>query len=288
MAEVLHRSLVRSQSEGASESVHLESWPEPVSERSDPDLETAMAAIQKIVRLGHAARNDHQMKTRQPLSSVTVVTADDTTRESVDPYLEILRQELNVREIHWAQDRTEYVHQEVRPNFRKCGPRFGKQMKTLQSVLAGSDGDELAADLLAQGAIEVELDGEAVRLTTEELELRMIEKEGMATQGDSEFLVALDGRLTEELIAEGRAREIVNRIQQRRKDLNLDYADRVRLTYKTDETLEAVMAIHRDWIASETLAIETRATEDDKGLQSRTVDDMEFAFEIETANGKES
>ncbi len=288
VAEVLHRNLVRSQARDAAKSVHLADWPSVRQDRADAELESAMAAIQKIVRLGHAARNDHQLKTRQPLASVTVVTADDSTRGRVGPYLEILRQELNVREVLWAEDRAEYVHQEVRPDFRKCGPRFGKQMKALQKALAEADGDVLAANLQTEGSIQIELGGTSVALSGDDLEVRMLEKEGMATQGDSEFLVALDSRLTDELIAEGRAREIVNRVQQRRKDLDLDYADRIRLTYAADEPLAEVIAAHRDWIAGETLALEIETSAERDNLHSRPIDELEFAFKIEKLGGKEN
>ncbi|MFQ5525485.1 MAG: isoleucine--tRNA ligase [Thermoanaerobaculia bacterium] len=285
-AEVLHRNLIRGHSKNSPESVHLEDWPETSTERSDPELESAMEAVQRIVKLGHAARNDHQLKTRQPLASVTVVTADDRTRDGVRPYLDILRQELNVREILWAEDRSEYVHQEVRPDFRRCGPRFGKQMKSLQRTLAEADGDRLAASLQANGSIQVALDGEAVDLSAAELEVRMIEKEGMATQGDSDFLVALDSRLDDDLITEGRAREIINRVQQRRKDLDLDYADRIRLVYRADEQLEPVFRQHGEWIAKETLAVAVEHAAGDDDLESRPIDELRFAFEVEKVNGK--
>ncbi len=150
VADVLHRHLVRSQDPAAAASVHLESWPEPATSqtsRKDEPLEKGMAAIQRIVRLGHAARNLHGLKTRQPLAAVTLVTADVALPGLVMPYADLLKDELNVREIRWAEDRTQYVHHEVRPVFPKTGPRFGKQMPEVKRALESADGDALAAEL---------------------------------------------------------------------------------------------------------------------------------------------
>ncbi|MEE8138252.1 MAG: class I tRNA ligase family protein, partial [Thermoanaerobaculia bacterium] len=188
VADVLHRHLVRSQHAEAAESVHLESWPEPQAERSDERLEASMSAVQRIVKLGHAARNSHALKTRQPLASVTLVTADSTLRSLVEPQTELLRDELNVREIRWAEDRSAYVRHEVRPIFPKCGPRFGKRMPAVKRALEEADGDALARELEENGAIEIHLGDEAVELGGDEVEVRLVEREGTATQGDRGLL----------------------------------------------------------------------------------------------------
>ncbi len=166
VAEVLHRNLVRSQDGDAAVSVHLESWPEVTGERADPDIEAGIAAVQRIVRLGHAARNEHALKIRQPLAAVTVVTTDGELRGAVEPFAHLLREELNVHRVDWAEDRSRFVHHEVRPVFPKCGPRFGKQMKALQAALAAADGDALAAELERGGRISLELDGGRSSSTT--------------------------------------------------------------------------------------------------------------------------
>ncbi len=287
VAEALHRRLVFERLAGSSESVHLESWPEADAGLSEPDLERAMDAVLDIVALGRAARNDHQLKTRQPLASVTVVTADVALRPLLDGFLDILREELNVHDVRWADDRADYVHHEVRPNFSKCGPRFGKQMKAVQRALAEADGDELAAGLEAQGSIAISVDGEEVVLRADELEIRLIEKEGLATAADRNFLVALDTRLTETLIAEGRAREIVHRVQARRKELDLDYADRIQIRYRADGEIERVLDDHRDWISGETLATGWSRAREDEELTPAAVEGLEFAFELEVTTRAE-
>ncbi len=286
VTEILHRHLVRGWDPGAAESVHLEDWPAVPAGRRDEALEAGMAAVQRIVRLGHAARNLHGLKTRQPLGDVTLVAADAGLREVVTPYEDLLRDELNVKEIRWAADRTEYVHHEVRPIFPKTGPRFGKRMPEVKKALEAADGDALAAQLEGEGRITIQL-GHAgdtpVDLSLEEVEVRLVEREGMATQGDRELLVALDTRLTPELMAEGRARELVHHIQTARKEANLDYADRIRVLYRAAPELEEAIAAHREWIAGETLATEITAGGGDGTGSQRTapVEDLDFAFSIE-------
>jgi isoleucyl-tRNA synthetase len=256
VAEVLHGHLVGSQRDDAAESVHLEAWPEPPSDRRDEPLEKGMAAVQRIVGLGHAARNLHGLKTRQPLAAVTLVTADESMPALVEPYLEILRDELNVKEVRWAADRSVYVHHEVKPIFPKTGPRFGKRMPEVKKALDAADGDALAAELEKAGKITIHLAGGPEDLSAEEVEVRLVEREGTATQGDRELLVALATEVTPELEAEGLAREFVHLVQQERKKLDLDYADRIRVAFKADPEMTAAVAAHQEWIQGETLAVE--------------------------------
>jgi isoleucyl-tRNA synthetase len=255
VAEVLHRHLVRSQNPEAPASVHLEDWPAAPGDRVDLPLERGMAAIQRIVRLGHAARNLHGLKTRQPLAAVTLVTADESLPGVVEPYADLLRDELNVKDIRWAADRTVYVHHEVKPIFPKTGPRFGKRMPEVKKALDAADGDVLAAELERTGKVTIQLADGPADLSAEEVEVRLIEREGTATQGDRELLVALETALTPELTAEGLAREFVHFVQQARKKQDLDYADRIRINFQADPEMTAAINAHADWIKGETLAM---------------------------------
>jgi isoleucyl-tRNA synthetase len=216
---------------------------------------------------------------------VTIVTTNTGLGELVEPKLELLRDELNVREVKWADDRTAYVHHEVKPVFPVCGPRFGKQMPALKKALEEADGDALAAQLEGEGSITIELDGQKVELAGDEVEVRLVEREGTATQGDRELLVALDTTLDDDLIAEGWAREVIHRLQSARKEADLDYADRIRVRYRADTELETAIDTHRRWIAGETLAIELAAADSDTGeLEANPVEGMNFAFSLERVN----
>ena len=280
VAETLHGNLERAISTTDEASVHLESWPRP-AERSEPDLERNMATVQRIVRVGHAARNAHSIRTRQPLQSVTVVAADATLVDRITPYLELVHEELNVREVLFAQNRSEYVHHEVLPIFPVCGPRFGKQMPRVKKALQEGDGDALAEALETAGALEIQIDGRPESLSSEEVEVRLVEKEGMAIQGDRELLVALDVALTAELVTEGLAREIVHRIQRARKDMDLDYDDRIDVRYRADEALAGALTDHAAWIKGETLATSLDPASDDAELDSAPVEEHDFAFRID-------
>jgi isoleucyl-tRNA synthetase len=255
VAEVLHKQLVRSQRDDAPESVHLEDWPQAPAGRVDEALEKGMAAIQRIVTLGHAARNLHGLKTRQPLATVTLVTADESLRPLVEQYLDVLKDELNVKGVHWAADRSVYVHHEVKPIFPKTGPRFGKRMPEVKKALDTADGDALAAELERTGKVTIELSDGPAELSTDEVEVRLVEREGTATQGDRELLVALETEISPELAAEGLAREFVHFVQQERKKQDLDYADRIRVAFSADPEMTAAVAAHEEWIKGETLAV---------------------------------
>ncbi len=280
VAEVLHRHLVRSQDPTAAASIHLEDWPR-ISSRADATLESGMATVQRIVRLGHAARNVHGLKTRQPLASVTLVAADPALAQAVDPHLDILRDELNVKEVHWAADRKDYVHAEVRPVFPKLGKRFGKRMPEIKAALEAAAGEALLAEMEATGKVTVTISDEPIELAADEVEVRLIEREGTATQGDRELLVALDTQVTPELLAEGWAREVVSRIQTARKELNLDYADRIRIRYRAADPLAAAIDAHRAWIEGETLAVELNEGAEFAPWAEAPIEGHSFEFALE-------
>jgi isoleucyl-tRNA synthetase len=287
LAEVFHKHLLRDQNQEVALSVHLESWPRSDDERRDEQLEAGMAAVQRIVRLGHAARNSHSLKIRQPLSSVTLVTTDEKMPQLVEPHLEVLREELNTRRVLWAQDRAAYVHHEIRPVFPRCGPRFGRRMPALKRALENADGDSLAAELETTGELSIDLDGETVRLATEDVEMRLIEHEGTASQGDRGLLVVLDTQLTPDLIAEGWVREVIHRIQTARKEADLDYADRIRVRYRAADELTEAIQRFSEWIARETLAVEIgTAAAGMPGLVDRPVEDLDFELAIDRVQRK--
>jgi isoleucyl-tRNA synthetase len=193
----------------------------------------------------------------------------------------IITEELNVKELDWAERRTDYVRHEVRPNFRVLGKRLGPLLPRVKAALEAADGDQLAEALAQRGWVEVAANDETVRLESSDLEVRLQEKEGQATAGDRELLVALDTQLTAELVAEGQAREVVNRLQTARKEAGLDYADRIRVRYQAAPELAAAIATHGEWIAGETLAVEIASAASAEGLASAAVDEHAFAFAIE-------
>ncbi len=279
VAEVLHRDLVRSQDPNAAESVHLTAWPEIDESALDADLEQAIGDVQRIVRLGHAARNSHSVRTRQPLASVTVISADPELADRVAPHLELLWDELNVREVAWAEDRSLFVKHQIRPVFPKLGPRVGKNMPAIKKALEEADGDRLAEQIEAEGSITVHAGDQEWTLSSDEVEVVLNEREGVATEGDRELLVVLDTQLDQDLIDAGRAREVVHKLQTARKAQDLEYADRIEVAYNADPELERAIETHRDWIAGETLTTSwTQKLVDE--AHSESVDELPFSFFI--------
>jgi isoleucyl-tRNA synthetase len=268
--------------------VHLTAWPQPRGHAAAlgadaVELVEGIRLVQKIVGLGRAARNTHELKTRQPLGSVTLVARHEMGLDQrLARFGELVRDELNVKALRMAEERSQFVTQEVRPNFRALGKRLGGQMPKVKAALEGADGDALAAALEAQGWVEVTVDSQPVRLGPDEVEVRLVEKPGLATAGDRDLLVALDTELTPALVAEGLAREVVHRIQAARKDAALDYADRIRVAFRAAPELAAAIAAHRDWIAGETLAVEL-AERDGGELPAAPVEGHDFAFAMERA-----
>jgi isoleucyl-tRNA synthetase len=286
LAEVLHRHLVRSQSDAAPASVHLEEWPRRrYLDLLDTGLARAMSLAKRIVGLARAARSAHDLKTRQPLAAITLVFAPEAlgrgVRQSVERVERLILDEVNAKQIRWAERRTDFVRHEVRPNFRVLGKRLGPLMPKLKAVLEGADGDALAAELEASAAVTLEVEGQAVRLQPEELEVRLSEKPGLATAGDRELLVALDTDITPELRAEGWAREVVSRIQAARKEAGLDYTDRIRVRYRAAGELAEAIASHAAWIRGETLALDLDAAGDGAGMTETPIEGHDFAFAIE-------
>ncbi len=288
VAEELHRRLVVPLGNGPA-SCHLERWPEAPTERSDERLEAAMATVLDVVRNGRSARNAHRMRIRQPLRGVTLVTADPELQGLVAPYEDLLRQELNVHEVRWAADSAEYVSFDVVPHYPKCGPRFGRRMPAVRAALSARDGLELKRELDRTGRIALELDGETAHLGPDEVEVRLEERPGVAVHGDSDLLVALDMELDDQMIAEGLAREVVHRVQNRRRAADLDYADRIAVRYQATSEVGAAIEAHREWICAETLAVSLTAAEGEaagqaaEGLEEAPIEGRAFALAIDLA-----
>ncbi len=282
VAEELHRRLLSSQGLGAV-SCHLESWPEPPADRADERLEAAMATVLQVARSGRSARNANSIKIRQPLRSVTLISADPELQSLVGPYVGLLAEELNVHAVRWAADSSEYVSFDVVPHYPRCGPRFGRAMPAVRAALAARNGADLKRELDESGRIAIELDGDTAYLEPDDVEVRLEERPGIAVHGDSELLVALDVDLDDDLIAEGLAREVVHRVQNRRRAADLDYADRIAVRYRTNEEVERAIEAHREWICGETLAVTFQATNGDgpDGMEDAPIEGQAFALAIE-------
>lgn len=246
-ADWIHRALT-------GESVHLASFPTPDGALRDRPLEEAMESVRTLVSLGRAAREEVQIRVRQPLRRLFAVLPPG--KGDLDGELwELVREELNVKEVSVLGSGDTLVRLVPRPNYRALGPRFGKRTEAAAQAIRALSQETLAAFRRGEN-VTVVVDGEEVPVTAEEMEVREESEGGLVVKGEGGYLVALDPTLDEELRREGLARELVNRIQRLRKDTGLEVTDRIVLGIQgPTEVLEAARA-HGSFISGETLAVE--------------------------------
>jgi isoleucyl-tRNA synthetase len=249
--------------DGTRPSVHLCDFPDPGSsaERSlvrDRDLERAMSLARETVRLGLGARKQSEIKIRQPLAEAIVV-ADDREREAIERLVDVVRDELNVKQVRFVAATEELGSYEVKPNYRRLGPIFGRAMPLAADAIAALDPMRVAAAVRADGderdRIGISVDGREHILSAEDVILTMHAPEGYSVEREGAHAVALDLAIDDGLREEGYAREIVHAVQNARKGAGLQVEDRIELSLRGDLVLVQAADAHRDYIAGETLAL---------------------------------
>ncbi len=254
IADALWRRLaVRAGRPDAEVSVHLMPWPTPDPALLDDALHADMALVRQLASLGLAARTASKVKVRQPLQAVTVVLADPSRRGAVAALGDLLTDELNVREIRFADDATEYVKMTLKPDYKVLGRKLGKDMKACAAALASVDPGAAKAALDA-GGLELPLgDGRSVTLTSDEIVVQVEAQGAFEASSAPEAVVALHTELTDDLRAEGLVRELTSRVQAARKELDLGYTQRIALWIDGPvPVLDAVSRFGR-WMEAETL-----------------------------------
>jgi isoleucyl-tRNA synthetase len=232
-------------------SVHLCDFPEPGPR--ELELETAMATARETVRLGLAARAAAKIKIRQPLHEAIVV-ASGSEREAIERLSELVRDELNVRQLRFVAAADELASYTVKPNFRSLGPRFGKQMRQVEAAIAGLDPAALVAALRSGKPLAISVDGREHTLSSEDVLVALAPLDGYGLEREGSHAVALELALDEDLVREGRAREIVHAIQSERRSAGLEISDRIALDLAGDDQLLAAAREHERYVSGETLA----------------------------------
>lgn len=262
-------------------SVHLASFPSGADLVRLEQLEQGMDAIRTLARLGRAARERMKVRVRQPLRTLQ---AFSPVHDISDELVAVLKDELNVKEVHFLQRSEELVALRAHPNFRLLGKRFGGQ--TQAAAAAVRDLDNAALRGFREGApLRISVNGETFDLTAEEVDVREEPRGELVVESDGGFTIALDPHVDDALRKEGMAREIVSRVQRLRRDSGLEVSDRIQLTIvATEEALDAVEA-HREYIAHETLAqklvVVSMALIDDETLNVVELDGMRVRIAIE-------
>ena len=285
LAEALWQNLVRRVEEGAPESVHLADWPKAKKEHLDEGLLRDMAAVIKAVELARSARAKAKVKTRTPLPLLRLVAPTDEERRALEHFAEEIKDELNVKELELLSPREAGVAYVVKPNLPKLGPKYGKKLAAIRKALSAAEPSELAARALMGEAVELELEGgERLKLAPDELLVEATAPEGFAAEAEGGYVAILDTRVSDELVREGLARDLIRLIQQGRKEMDLFVADRIRLGYRASGEYARAIAEHADRIKEETLALELSPTASPKGHLVRLKDDYgEVEIGIERA-----
>ncbi len=239
--------------DGMPESVHLCDFPLPGGLARDEALEAQMAKVQETVGLARQLRADFNLKVRQPLAALHVICRDDAVLDLIRPLADIVADELNVKEVRFGRDETALAELSAKANYKTLGPKLGGLMKKAVAAVASFGAEELAQLLDGQSVVVV-LDGKPVTLDPADVLIQRTPKAGMAVASSGALVVALETELTPALVQEGHARELINRIQNLRKDKDFDVADRIALKISADAELLAAVEAHRDTIAAETLA----------------------------------
>lgn len=255
LAETMWANLAGVFGSRAAESVHLCDFPTGEAAKTDGALSQRMRLLREIASLGLRARMENRLKVRQPLAKVEVILGDLEHQAWLAAHDALLRDELNVKQVEYTQQADHYIDYQVRPNFKLLGPKLGKRLPAVKRLLETADALALLSQLQSQGAVDLTVDGEAVRLDPEMIEVRLQAKQGWAAAQGKGCVVVLSTELTPQLVREGLARDVVRLIQERRKELACEYTDRIQVGLVTDSAeLREAIEENRQYIASETLS----------------------------------
>ena len=251
----LYRRLTEVAPRDAASSVHLASFPRADEDVIQPQLEARMALARSVVQLVLLLRNRSHINVRQPLARMLLVIGTAVDKSEVERVRDIILDEVNVQAIEYIADSSGVVKCSAKADFKKLGPRLGKQMKAVAAIIAAfSDGD--VRRLQSEGRIAVTVDGTEHELKLDEVEILSEEIGAWTVAQEGGITVALDVRIDDELRAQGHAREVVNRIQGMRKMADFELTDRIHVQFSASPALSSSIARHRDFIARETLAVE--------------------------------
>jgi isoleucyl-tRNA synthetase len=241
--------------DGSEASVHLTDWPEPAPR--DEALEDAMLIARETVRLGLSARAGAKIKVRQPLHEAVVVAAG-AEQEAIERLAEVVREELNVKQLRFVSQADELGSYTLKPNYRTLGPRFGKAMPQVAEAVAALDADHVAEALREGRPVGIFIDGHDHTLGPDDLQIAMAPLAGYQLEREGSHAVALDLTIDEDLRREGLAREIVHAVQLARREAGLDISDRIVLTLDGDDLLLDAARVHEAYLTDEVLAVSVR------------------------------
>ncbi|MBN2088982.1 isoleucine--tRNA ligase [candidate division KSB1 bacterium] len=256
VTEEMYQNLVVSNNPAAPESIHLSAFPEVDSEYVNKELVQEVDYIIQLVSAGRALRNKSNIKVRQPLTEFVVRPLAGMDQKVIKKYERHILDELNVKKLTLIQDDAELVKYVIKLDFKKLGPKYGKTVPKIQQRLGEIPVDEVAKRVRQKLPVPVVLNGTSVTLEPDEIILETVSDEKYVTMDSDGNLAGLNIQLTEELILEGLARDLVRHIQELRKEADFEMNDRINLYYQSAEKLKLVIEQHGDYVKSEILAVE--------------------------------
>lgn len=259
ISEELFRSLTD------EESVHLADFPQFDEEKINDKIENRMDLVRDLVTLGRAAREEAKIKVRQPLSKVII---DGKYKKIISDLSDLIIEELNVKEVIFEDDLSQFMNFELKPNFREVGKLLGSKVKSFSKYLNSVDAKKLLDDL-ENGQVKIEIDGEEIEINKDYVLVNIKSKKGFDVNMANNIFVILDTELNEELINEGYVREFISKIQQFRKKLDLDVLDNIEISFVSDKEVTEALFNDEEFIKSETLA--KKIEEKDQGGEESTL-----------------
>jgi len=256
----LYRDLNATSNKEGFDSVHLADFPEYIETYVDKDLEHKMEKAQIISSLVLSLRKKEMIKVRQPLQRVMIPVLDEQQRAEIEAVEDLIKSEVNVKQIELIDDASGLLIKQVKPNFKVLGPRFGKDMKAVAKVIEQFSPEDIST-IEIEGKITVEVNGKMINLVSEEMVISSQDIEGWLVASSGNITVALDVNISEELKKEGVARELVNRIQNLRKDSGFEVTDTIDVTIQKDGIIEDAVLENINYIKNETLTINLELAE---------------------------
>ncbi|MCC8067682.1 MAG: isoleucine--tRNA ligase [Clostridiales bacterium] len=250
ITEEIYRNIVVKIDASAPESIHLCLFPAVDESLIDPELEKNMDEVLKVVVMGRACRNTANIKNRQPIASMYVKAPETLSQYFTD----IIRDELNVKQVVFTDDVSQFTSYTFKPQMRTVGPKYGKLLGKIRQILPELDGNKAMSELKANGVLKLDVDGNEVLLSEEDLLIDAAQAEGYVSESGGEITVVIDTKLTPELIEEGFVRELVSKIQTMRKEAGFEVMDKIRVSLTGNEKLAQVMQNSEKEILSEVMA----------------------------------
>ena len=251
-SDQLYLDLTKATGRGGEQSVHLAKYPEADENFIDSDLEIRMGMAQKITSMVLALRRKVNIKVRQPLQAIMIPAVDDEQKNHIEAVKDLIKNEVNVKELRFVEGSGVLV-KKVKCNFRTMGKKFGKLMKGIAAAMGNLSQEEIS-QLQTTGSYELEVEGQKAVVEATDVEIISEDIPGWLVSNEGNLTVALDVELTDELLNEGMARELINRIQNIRKEIGLEITDRINVTLSPDSKVEAALAGFADYIKAQVLA----------------------------------